>query len=184
MTVDRAHAVCQRKLKTELWGDRPIYHVTIPEDAPIRDSARQEAEQLGNLRGSIENGDGNFAGLLAEFVVADSIGAVRRPTYEYDIVRNDVSIDVKTKRRTVKPKPSYEASIADYNTEQGADVYYFTSYNTDSNVFSLLGYVTTDNYYQMATFHEEGDYDADNNFTFKADCYNLRYDKLRQCDLR
>ncbi len=168
----------------ELWNDTPVCHYSIPESAPIREKARTEAEEMGALHGSIEDGKGNFAGLLAEFVVARVIDAVRRPTYEYDIVRNDVSIDVKTKRRTVKPKPSYDASIADYNTEQGADVYYFTSFNTESSVLSLLGYIPTDEYYEKATFYEEGDHDPDNNFTFKADCYNLPYEELRQCDIR
>jgi len=170
--------------ETELWPNKPIYHINMPTDSKIQEKAKTEAKELGNLRGSIEDGGGNFAGLLAEFAVAIAIGAVRKPTYEYDIVRNGISIDVKTKRRTVPPKPRYEASIADFNTEQNADVYYFANYNTKTEKISLLGYIGTDRYYELATYHEEGDYDPDNDFYFKADCYNLEYEALQQTDLR
>jgi len=135
------------------------------------------------LRGSIENGDGNFAGLLAEYIAVDAFGATRSATYERDLWCNGLTIDVKTKRRTVKPKPKYEASISDFNTSQSADVYYFTSYNTENSIISLLGYLPTEDYYDKATYHEAGELDPDNNFEFKDDCYNVRYSELKQCEI-
>ena len=32
-----------------------------------------------------------------------------------------------------------------------------------------------------ATLYRKGDIDQDNGYTFKADCYNLRIDKLSPC---
>jgi len=173
----------QKRISRESWGGHDVYHVDTSGFTGMREKAEAAAKELGSLRNSIEDGDGNFVGLLAEFVFSDVFDAQRRPTYEYDCVRNGVSIDVKTKKRTVPPKAHYEASIADYNTDQGADVYYFASYNENDGVMSFLGYTPTDMYYEQATFHEEGELDPDNNFTFKADCYNLQYKKMNQVGL-
>ncbi len=172
-----------RDISVELW-DKPVYQVHVPPDDPIRKQAKSEAEKLGDLHGSITNGDGNFSGILAEFVVADVLDCERCNTYERDLIRNGIAIDVKTKRRTVDPKPEYEASISDHNTEQDADVYYFTSVNTESNIVSLCGYLGTDAYYDVSTFYEQGDYDPSNGFEFKSDCYNVEYSKLKQVELR
>jgi len=177
-----SNAQSQTELAVELW-DTPVYHVQIPDTHPMHDKARQLAADMGALHGSIEDGDGNFAGLLAELAFCDVFDAERSATYERDVVRNGVSIDVKTKRRSVRPEPEYEASIADYNTEQDADGYYFTSYNTETNVLSLLGYIGTDDYYNQSEFHKAGEIDEDNDFEFKADCYNLEYKHLKQCEL-
>jgi len=135
--------------------------------------AKREARQLGNLKGSIENGDGNYAGFFAEALFADQIGGERDNTYEYDIIYNDNKIDIKTKRRSVTPEPYYECSVADYNTEQDCDYYYFVSVRYDYSEASLLGYLTPEEYYDKATFHEAGDIDEDNGFEFKADCWNV-----------
>jgi len=162
------------------WGSHAVYVYDTTNNTEIQEKARNAADELGSLHGSIEDGDGNYAGLLAEFAFSEVFNAERSPTYEYDCLRGGFTIDVKTKRRTVMPKPYHEASIADYNTEQNADVYYFTSYNTDTGKIAFLGHLLTDEYYEKAVFREKGEKDPDNGFKFKADCYNLRYDKLNQ----
>jgi len=174
----------KQKLQTniELW-EKPIYHVDIPNTALCRKRAKQLAEEMGDLNGSIENGEGNFAGLLAELVFCDIFDATRSATYERDIVKDGLSVDVKTKRRGVEPQPEFEASVADFNTEQDADVYYFTSYNVETGVCSFLGYIGTDEYYRLSDFRKEGEIDESNQFRFKADCHNLKYSKLKQCEL-
>jgi len=145
--------------------------------------AKKLAQEMGSLRGSIENGDGNYAGLVAELVMGEIIDSKRDATYNYDLfveLYNGVKIDVKTKRRTVPPKSHYEVSIADWNTSQDCDWYYFTSFNEENSVLWFLGYMEPDRYYDAATFHKEGDKDPDNNFTFKADCYNVAFSELKQ----
>ena len=143
------------------------------------------SDDLGSLNGSIENGDGNAAGRFGELLFTEIFGGEIKDHYEYDVWYNGLEIDVKTKRRTVAPKPHYEASIADWNPDQNCDLYYFISLlgsDADSPYSKawLCGYIPPDVYHDKATFYEEGDVDTDNGFVFKADCYNLEYGELRR----
>jgi hypothetical protein len=142
-----------------------------------------EAGQMGNLQGSIENGGGNFAGLFGELLFVAVFGGERNNTYDHDIDYRDQCVDVKTKRRSVRPEPFYDCSITDYNTEQDCDWYYFVSVQYDYSEASLLGYLPPDEYYERATFREEGDVDPDNGFVFKADCWNVDIANLWQLDI-
>lgn len=155
---------------------------TITIDDEFRDHADEiasaEAEEMGSLKGSIEDGDGNYAGIFAEVLFTEYVGGTRENTYNYDVIYNDKKIDIKTKRRSVTPEPYYECSISDFNTEQDCDLYYFVSVRYDYSKATLLGYKSPSEYYDIAEFHEEGDFDPDNGFTFKADCWNLPISQL------
>lgn len=161
-----------------------MIHVEITDDFfdTVHDTVADEASSMGNLHGSIENGDGNYAGIFGEMLFTKEIGGVRANTYDYDVIYDDTKIDVKTKRRSVEPEPYYECSIADYNTEQDCDLYYFVSVLYDYSEAWLLGYKSPENYYEEAVFHEEGDFDPDNGFEFKADCWNLPISDLEEFD--
>ena len=156
------------------------YVVDFSDRAELKQRALSLSIDMGNLNGSIEDGGGNMAGLLAELLFIDEFGGERDATYDYDVRTSGVEIDLKTKRRTVAPRPSYEVSIADWNTEQDCDVYYFVSIDVESKRAFYLGGLPPTDYYDIATFHEKGDFDPDNGFTFKADCYNLPIAKLKQ----
>ena len=41
-----------------------------------------------------------------------------------------------------------------------------------------LGKISKTDFYKNATFHKKGEVDPDNNFTFKADCYNIAISQL------
>lgn len=167
------------------------YHATRVQVTPetrdrLLSDAREWAEELGALRGSIEDGDGNVAGRYAELVFTEAFGGTIADHYEYDVSYNGLALDIKTKRRTVAAKPHYEASIADWNTEQDCDLYFFASVLCGDDVTApfhhvdLLGYIAPAEYYRRAEFHAEGDRDPDNGFTFTTDCYNLEYRALQR----
>ena len=42
----------------------------------------------------------------------------------------------------------------------------------------FLGSMGHDEYYNKATFLKKGDVDPSNNFTVRADCYNLKIEEL------
>jgi hypothetical protein len=146
--------------------------------------ARQKAEEMGKLNNSITAGEGNLAGFLGEFIAAQEIGAEVNNTYEYDLLVGDtanlIRIDVKTKRCTSKPRDFYECSIADYNTKQNCDIYVFTRllwHKAKPQVWErgwLLGWLPKKDYFEQATFLKKGQVDPSNNYTVKADCYNLK----------
>ena len=142
--------------------------------------ARQKAEEMGKLNNSITKGDGNIAGFLGEFIAAREIGAEVDNSYQHDLRFGTTTIDVKTKRCTSKPRDFYECSIAAYNTKQKCDIYVFTRllwHKAKPQVWErgwLLGWLPKKEYFEQATFLKKGQVDPSNNYTVKADCFNLK----------
>lgn len=145
--------------------------------------AQEKAQEMGELRNSIRRGQGNLAGFLGEeIVLAAWQGAESHNTYQHDITFEGVSFEVKTKDRTVAPRAFYEASVANYNTSQKADFYVFVSlYRAPSGEYTrgyVIGIIEKELYKEIATFLKVGDVDPSNNWTVKADCYNVPYKEL------
>lgn len=151
-------------------------------EIPINDDymrrAREKASTVGILQGSITGGTSNVVGAIGEIIVADSIEAKQINTYDYDLVKDGVRIDVKTKRCNTKPLPNYDCSVALHGTKQDCDAYVFVRILTDLTKAWILGGISKQSFYKEATLYRKGDVDSDNGFMFKADCYNLKIDKL------
>lgn len=149
------------------------------------EEANFKSRDLGVLRNSINNGKGNVAGFLGEIVVAEYYGWQNKNfdvvNYDYDLTHKKHKIDVKTKARKVKPRDNYFATIADFNTRQACDYYFFVSIS-NYEVAYLMGIIKKNDFYEKATFNLKGEYDKSSPqnfpFYFKADCYNLEYSKL------
>jgi len=140
--------------------------------------AREKASTVGILQGSITGGTSNVVGAIGEIIVADSIEAKQINTYDYDLVKDGVRIDVKTKRCNTRPLPNYDCSVALHGTKQDCDAYVFVRILTDLSKAWILGGISKQSFYKKATLYRKGDVDSDNGFMFKADCYNLKIDKL------
>ncbi len=149
-------------------------------------AARRKAIALGTLRNSITEGDGNLAGFVGEAIANSVINGEISNTYDYDILANGVSYDVKTKRCTSAPAPHYECSVAAFNTKQACDVYVFTRVWFDAQRRPrwrrgyILGYMEKQEFYRRARKLNRGDIDPSNNFVVKADCYNIKISDLKQ----
>ena len=150
--------------------------VEITEDMVA--AANNKAIEMGKLNNSILNGAGNIAGFIGEQISLKVLGGQWNNTYDYDIMVGDKRIDVKTKQTTVTPLPHYECSIAAFNVKQKCDAYAFVRVLKDLSTGWFLGVLEKDAYFNAATFMKKGDIDPSNNFTVRADCYNLRIDKL------
>ena len=140
--------------------------------------AKNKAKEMGTLKNSITSGEGNLAGFIGEFLVAEELGAIVSNTYDYDLTLDGEKIDVKTKRTNYPPKGHYECSIAAFNIKQKCDRYYFVRVKNDLSKAWLLGSYKKEDYFRDANFHKKGEKDPSNNFTFKADCYNLSISSL------
>jgi|TARA_R110000744_G_scaffold29912_6_gene71142 hypothetical protein len=142
-------------------------------------AARARKESLNkDLKNSIRGRENGYVARLGEIAVAQATGGTIKNTYDYDVVlKNGTKVDVKTKERTVDPKPHFEVSVADFNTTQKCDAYYFVSVNTKSspNTVSIVGWLSKDDFYKKAKFWKKGqiDFNSENKFEFKADCYNM-----------
>ena len=151
-----------------------------PEDIQY---AREKAIEMGRINNSITKGEGNIAGFLGEIIVSNlltSVGIKNKihNTYNYDIVCNDITIDVKTKRTKMKPRDYYECSIAKTSTHQKCTHYVFTRILNDFSKAWILGWMEHTEYFKKARFLKKGDKDGDNNFIVKADCYNVSIEDL------
>lgn len=145
------------------------------------EKAKKKDVEMGKLRNSIRNGEGNLVGFIGEEVFAAYYNAQSANTYDYDVLYGNLRIDVKTKTTTVKPQPHYFATVADYNTKQNCDLYYFVRVDLNKKKAYLLGGIRKEKFYSESTFYKRGDPDPSSNlgWTFKADCYNLEISKLK-----
>ena len=154
--------------------------IEIPITFEMIEQARQQAAEMGALRNSIREGEGNLVGFIGEQVAQKVLGGFIDNTYDHDLMMDDflTTVDVKTKETTVAPKPHYDCSVAAYNTKQKCDYYCFIRVKNDLSVGWYLGVYPKNKYFEDARKLNKGDLDPDNNFTVKADCYNLTIDKL------
>ena len=148
--------------------------------------AKERSESMGVINNSITRGRGNIAGFLGEEVVNNLISGQIVDKYDYDIIKGDLKIDVKTKRCTSPPKPFYECSIAKTSDHQRCDAYIFVRiewHKSKPNEWKtawILGVMGRDEYFSKATFLNKGDVDPSNNFVVKADCFNLKISELNE----
>ena len=152
--------------------------IEIPINDDYMNRAREKASTVGILQGSITGGTSNVVGAIGEIIVADSIEAKQMNTYDYDLVKDGMRIDVKTKRCNSKPKPFYDCSVALHGTKQDCDAYVFVRILTDLTKAWILGGISKQSFYKEATLYRKGDIDYNNGYTFKADCYNLPIEDL------
>jgi len=144
-------------------------------------NAMKKAKEMGRLNNSITRGQGNIAGFIGEEVARHVLGGKETNTYDHDLITDaGISVDVKTKRTSVKPKDYYECSVAAFNTKQQCDYYAFVRVHNDMHTAWFLGMYPKESYYKDAKFLKKGEVDPSNNFTVKADCYNLPISSLQE----
>lgn len=112
--------------------------ISLPFSQEMIDSAKLKAKSLGSINNSILRGAGNIAGYLGEealaaYIDADIVSNNRGlDKYNHDLLLEDGHrIEVKTKRRTVAPKPHYDVSVAKTSKHQQPDIYAFISLEFD-----------------------------------------------------
>jgi len=154
-----------------------VIEVKITQD--MIDKAESKSQDMGVLNNSIRNGKGNLVGFLGEQVAVKIMGGSESNTYDYDIITSDgKKVDVKTKQTTVKPKPFYECSVAEFNTTQKCDMYVFVRVKNTLDVAWFLGVMDKEKYFHKARYLKKGDVDPSNNFVVRANCYNLKIEDL------
>ncbi len=143
-----------------------------------------KSRDMGKLKNSITSGDGNIAGFLGEILANMVIGGKIENSKDFDIIGPDGSTyDVKTKRCTSEPLPSYECSVAAYNVVQRCNKYVFVRVEYINNEYTrgwVLGHIDKNEYFEKARKLYKGQKDGSNWFTVKSDCYNLKIEELNE----
>lgn len=142
--------------------------------------AKLRAKKLGKLNNSITEGSGNIAGYIGQLLVAEYLNAEEPDNYNFDVKKDNITYEVKTKRCTSKPRQEYDCSVSDFNTKQDCDYYIFVRVLEDFSKAWILGKKKKADYFNEARFCEKGKVDEKSTFgwKFKADCYNLEISKL------
>ena len=101
-----------------------------------------------------------FEGYIGEVVVMDYYGVGDVDDYEYDIIINEVKVDVKTITCKFKPTPNFLAVVnsceIDGEHRQEADTYIFVRMREDYEVAWIVGYMMCENFFDLSTFVEKG----------------------------
>lgn len=141
-----------------------------------------KSRDMGKLKKSITEGDGNIAGFIGEQVANLVIGGKIENSKDFDIVGPDgLTYDVKTKRCTSEPLPHYECSVAAFNVIQKCDRYAFVRVEHIDGKYTrawYLGSINKVKYFEIARKLYKGQKDGTNWFTVKSDCYNLKIEDL------
>jgi len=135
--------------------------------------AKVKAKDLGILKHSIMKGERNIIGFLGEILVAEYIKASIENTYDYDLIKAGIKIDVKSKRCTSIPRLHYECSVPAYNTRQRCDFYVFVRILEDYKKAWILGIIGKKSFFNKSVLRKKGFVDTSNNMTFKEDSYNI-----------
>jgi hypothetical protein len=148
--------------------------------------AEARSIEMGAVNNSFMKGKGNKVGFIGEYVVLDYLKERNKESdvslvdkFDYDILFNDMKIDVKSKSIAVEPKSFYEASIADTSLHQDCDTYIFVGIHKSFETAYVYGWEYKEDYFNKARHMKKGDVDKKNNYTCPADCYNLKYGDLR-----
>ena len=145
------------------------------------------AHDIGSIKNSITRGRGNYAGRLGELALAKHLGVEVEDSKDYDIIYEGKKIEVKTKRRAVKPQPDYTVNIAATSLHQKPDTYAFLSleyldrdsagnYSDLLNVW-LCGYKDADKFFEEAEFWPKGTPDPPS-FKTHRDMYVMKIGEL------
>lgn len=135
------------------------------------------------LKSSITKGKSNFVGAIGEIVLFDYLrergnDVVFKNTFDYDMIVNGKSVDIKTKRCTTQPKSNYLCSIAATSKHQKCEYYIFVRVLTTLDELYVLGSISKKEFFEKAKFNRKGQEDV-NGWKFAADCYNLPISELK-----
>lgn len=156
--------------------------ITITKEIYI--AAYKKARKLGALKNSIMKGGGNFTGFIGEYAVKHFFNQpLDFETYDYDMILGDEKFDIKSKKTTVIPKMSYDASVCDKNLKQKCDHYlfvrvYWPIHSELPLKAYMMGYYPAQKFISEATAWKKGQLDPTNNYTVKEDCRNLFYHQM------
>lgn len=147
------------------------------------EDAKKKAEKMGKLKHSILKGKGNITGFLGEYMVADYLKAKIENTYDYDLVKHGIKIDVKSKKCSSIPRIDYDCSVPAYNTKQKCDYYVFTRILDNFQTGWILGIISKEKFFKNARLYKKGEVDKSNYLEFKEDSYNIKIKDLVELKL-
>ena len=160
--------------------------------AGLHDAAQVRADATPELARSMRGSAGNEVGAMGELVAMRYLDAQGAMYLDEGRVNHDLrtahgTIDVKTKERTVEPRPHYECTVPDYvGDAQKPDWYLFVSLMSDGSKGCsrfkrawVLGTIRREQFYRTATEWVPGVTDVSNGWKPTIRCWNVPVSSLR-----
>jgi hypothetical protein len=142
--------------------------------------AEERSKKLGVLKNSITKGEGNIAGYIGQMLIKLFLDGNDIDDYDFDVLKDNIRYEVKTKRCKFKPLPEYACSVCEKNARQDCDYYVFVRITNDYKKAWILGKKKAKQYLKESLYCKKGEVDLDSTFgwTFKENCYNLKINQL------
>lgn len=168
----------------------------------MADEADARAAKIPKLKGSIMGPLAKIQGCLGEILVEhlfksmddDVISELTKTTHDYS-TSDGYTFEVKTKNRTVAPKPDFDCTIYKYNHDwQMPDFYVFTSLQRDRgddtyktsaigyHTGYIVGFCTRAMFDEYGKHWKKGELDTTNNQRVRCDCINIHIKHLCPMD--
>jgi len=160
------------------------------------EEAQRRAEALPIFKNSHRGFKANQAGCLGEVIFEaymkarkqDVLSELECTTHDYRL-SNSLTVDVKTKDRTVVARADYDCSVPLYNhSHQRPDYFFFVSLVRDKGNNSedisrykdayICGVMSFFNMNDKGVVWKKGQTDPRNGTTFWTDCLNVQVDQL------
>ena len=160
----------------------------------LTDSLIEEARVYSKdkiYKRSMRGQEGTNIGTIGELVLKEYLGnnglnivdnRKSGDATRYDLLVQGEKIEVKTKDRTVIPKPFYDCSVPLYNHEhQKPDWFFFLSLFRKGHLYLsayILGGVTYSDMEKDGVVMNKGDVDFSNGWVCNESCVNISIEKL------
>lgn len=142
--------------------------------------ANERARKLPKLKGTFtKNQAGAPVGYMGQIIFAEYVQGDDVDEFNFDVVKNNIRYEVKSKNCTSKPKGHYICSVANANAKQKCDYYVFVRVLKDFSKAWILGQKSPEDFLKQAEFWKKGQIDpTDDRYIVKTDSYNLAANKL------
>ena len=145
------------------------------------EKALQRAKDLPKLKGTFtKNQAGAPVGYVGQMIFAEYVKGDDVDAFNFDVVKNGIRYEVKSKNCTSKPMGNFICSVANANAKQKCDYYVFVRVMKDFSKAWILGQKSPEDFKKEAMFWKKGQLDPtdDRGYIVKTDSYNLETSKL------
>jgi hypothetical protein len=117
--------------------------INVPVTPEMLKQTEEKARKMGCLnKHSMMKGERNVEGVLGELAALVYLPfATPTDNYDNDLRIGKLTIDVKTKRLTNRPRLQYDCSIYGYNPNQDCHLYLFAGVNPEHTMVWLSGFL-------------------------------------------
>lgn len=162
--------------------------VEIPVTAEMLAFAKEKARKMGVLnQHSMMKGERNIEGILGELAALKFLPqTIATDNYDNDLRIGKLTIDVKTKRLTNKPRLEYDCTVYGYNPNQNCHLYLFAGVKADHSKVWLSGFLAKHIFYQKAQFCPAGSQrplGAGKMLTYREDNYVVQVNQLNKIEI-